>query len=482
MKHLIFPLFSLFFIAACTGPDPVRDYAQDRLQIESGLLPSVVIEGSPSPTFMLTDRMAHYNVPGVSLAYFEDGAIQWTGTWGTLEAGGSAPVDKETLFQAASISKPVAASGMMRLVQEGVLDLDTDVTAYLKDWKVRENKFTEKEKVTLRRLVSHNAGMTVHGFPGYAANDEFPTTVQVLNGEPPANTSPIVPDTFPGAIWRYSGGGYTVMQHVIENVRQEPFYRSMQELVLDPLGMSRSTYQQPIPRNTWSNIAVAHGWNGNKVEGAWHNYPEMAAAGLWTTPSDLATWALALQKAYNGEEENFLYPATAKQILTRQFGDSGLGPGLGGDAGSLTFSHGGANNGYRCYLFAFARQGGPGFVLMTNSDQGDALGSEIRRAFSDHYGWTQFKPVRKKTIEVQSDSLVQYTGSYKLEDGRTVTLSLEKDTLAYKLGWIEYSATLLPEAKDKFFDEEGVTVTFQRDASGKITSMEAEGDILTKVE
>ena len=208
-------LLNLVLLTSACGPSrpsaPQKDYTEDIKRIESGLMPSLIIEGEEPTPRTIQERMAHYKVPGVSIAFFENGAIQWTRTYGYLSRDSLQRVDEASRFQAASISKPVAATGLLTLVEAGDLDLDADVNTYLQEWRVPENRFTEREQVTLRRLVSHNAGLTVHGFRGYAADEAVPTTVQVLNGATPANSDPIVADTLPGAIWRYSGGGYTVM-------------------------------------------------------------------------------------------------------------------------------------------------------------------------------------------------------------------------------------------------------------------------------
>lgn len=199
-----------------------------------------------------------------------------------------------TLFQAGSISKPVAALAALRLVEQGKLSLDEDVNAKLVSWKVPGNEFTKEQKVTLRRLLTHSAGLTVHGFPGYAAGAQVPTLVQVLNGEKPANTPAIRVDTVPGRLWRYSGGGYTIMQQLLIDVTQKSFPELMRQLVLEPAGMKHSTYEQPLPPARAGEAATAHDANGQPVKGQFHTYPEMAAAGLWTTPTDLALLAIEL--------------------------------------------------------------------------------------------------------------------------------------------------------------------------------------------
>jgi CubicO group peptidase (beta-lactamase class C family) len=231
-------------------------------RVVSGLRPPVEIDGKPAQRWTLAERMTNYKVPGVSIAVIQNGRIAWARGFGEKEAGKTDPVTPTTLFQAASISKPVAATAMLRLVERGTLNLDTNVNRYLKSWKVPDNKFTTTEKVTLRRIVSHTAGLTVHGFPGYATTDAIPTVVQVLDGVKPANTDPVRVDTTPGAIERYSGGGTTIMQQLLVDVTGKPFPALMQELVLGPVGMTSSTYEQPIPAARAPEAAHAHRQDG----------------------------------------------------------------------------------------------------------------------------------------------------------------------------------------------------------------------------
>ena len=236
---------------------------------------------------MILGEMRKRQVAGLSLAIIQDGKIVKARGYGVTERSGDSPVTTATLFQAGSISKSVSALGALRLVEQSKLALDEDVNARLVTWKVPVNEFTKEKKVTLRGLLSHTAGLTVHGFPGYATDDPVPTVVQILDGAKPANTKPIRVDFVPGSQWRYSGGGYTVMQQMIVDVTGAPFPRFMREAVLGPLAMKDSTFEQPLPAGTAKQTASGHVGDRSPVKGRWHIYPEMAAAGLWTTPSDL---------------------------------------------------------------------------------------------------------------------------------------------------------------------------------------------------
>ncbi|HEY2011864.1 MAG TPA: serine hydrolase domain-containing protein [Bryobacteraceae bacterium] len=359
-------------------------------RVEQGLRPPSAPKGQPVPQMSIAERLRFYKVPGVSVAVITGGKVEWARGYGSTSAEGGKPVNAETLFQAASISKHVAAMVALHLVDEGKLSLDEDVNVKLRSWKVPENQFTATQKVTLRRLLNHSAGLTVHGFPGYALGAPVPSLVEILDGKKPANTPPIRVDIVPGTQWRYSGGGYEVMQQLVMDVTGKPFPQLAREIVLGPLGMTRSTYEQPLPPGLAGNAASAHGADGATIPGRWHTYPEMTAAGLWTTPSDLARVVHELQTG-----GHVLKAETQRQMLTKVLGDYGLGLALSETDGQKAFSHGGSNAGFQCLMFAY-REGGRGAVVMTNGDRGGALANEILRSIAAEYGWPDYKVTEPK--------------------------------------------------------------------------------------
>jgi len=361
------------------------------MRLTALLLAFVLTPGSCDRTeqslrFVL-DRMAHYHIPGLSLACIHNGAVESAQVFGVATLGAE-PVTPQTLFQASSISMPVTAVAVLRLVEQGRLGLDTDVSQYLKSWKLPTNKFTEQKKVTLRELLSHTAGATVHGFEGYAAGKKVPTLVQVLNGESPANSAPITIDFVPGTQFRYGGGNYVIIQQILVDAMGKSFPDLMQELVLRPLSMANSTFQQPVPENMQRLLATPYDEDGNAIEGGPHTYPEMAVAGLWTTPSDLALFALGIQHALAGEPGAIVSQYTAHEMLRLVRGFYALGFAIAGNGPNRYFSHPGVNAGFVAFLFAFEK--GDGLVLMTNGQNSKALDLEIIAAFAKQYGWTEF--------------------------------------------------------------------------------------------
>lgn len=390
-------------------------------RIEDALLIESTLRGIPSVTGPLSERMAIYGVPGVSVAVIDDGELAWARGYGRIDATGETLVTDRTIFQAASISKPVTAVAVMRLVQEGRIDLDEDVNVYLQSWKVPANA-SWQPRLTLRHLLSHSGGTTVGGFPGYRPGSMLPTTVQVLNGSPPANTPPVRVSGIPGLQRRYSGGGTTIVQQVLVDLLGGPFPDLMHNLVLEPLGMEDSTYRQPLPEDRVSNAARGHRTASDPISARWADYPEMAAAGLWTTPTDLARLARELQRARAEQGGRILSTSSVEQMLTPWFGSGcGLGFFLDGEGSTLRFRHGGANEGFRCALWAYADRGA-GVVVMTNGDMGDALVPEIIGALVQEYRWPlgvgdiagTFRPAWPPT-PIDNTELAPYTGEYELD-------------------------------------------------------------------
>lgn len=331
-------------------------------------------------------KMRQAGVTGLSLAVMHEGKIVKAKGYGFTEKGGRKAVTVDTLFQAASVSKPVAALGALRLVEQGVLSLDGDVNTVLKKWKVPENEFTKDEKVTLRGILSHTAGLTVHGFGGYEAGTPMPKLRQVLDGAEPANSAPVRVESVPGSAWSYSGGGYTVMQQVMLDTTQKPFPQFMAEAVLGPLGMKSSTYEQPLPASRAAHAATGYYANGTLVNGRWHVYPEMAAAGLWTTASDLLRFVVGIRQAFAGESKSVISQAMARQMLTVQMDDDGLGLFLSGSGDSLCFSHNGRNEGFDSMVMGYARKA-QGIAILINANDDSGMMGELVREISAMHHW-----------------------------------------------------------------------------------------------
>jgi CubicO group peptidase (beta-lactamase class C family) len=352
--------------------------------------------------------------------------------------------------------------------------LDEDVNVRLKSWKVPENEFSRKEPVTLRRLLSHTAGLTVSGFGGYPAGTPVPTTVQVLSGEKPANSKAVLVDILPGSEWRYSGGGFTVAQLLMEEAAGKPFPALLSELVLEPLGMADSTFEQPLPDRLRGSAASAHNPEGKPLPGRGHTYPEMAAAGLWTTPSDLARFLLEIRKATRGDSA-ILTQDKARQMTTAGKGGYGLGLSVQGFGRAARFGHGGSNEGFRCQMTAFLEQG-QGAVIMTNGERGGGLADELLRAIAREYDWPAYKPVERTVVPVPASELALLTGRYEMRPGKVLAIALDGEKLYLKEG--EWKTELFSESPTRFFElDEEHTIVFEKDAAGKPAVLVIDGRI-----
>jgi CubicO group peptidase (beta-lactamase class C family) len=376
--------------------------------------PPVIVRGESPVVTSLAARMTELRVPAVSIAVLHKGRIEWARGFGVTRWSGP-PVTDRTLFQAASISKPVFALAVARLADTGKVNLRVNVNDYLTTWKVPDTPFTRQTPVTLRALLSHTAGITAQGFRGYKPKAPLPTLSQILDGAPPANNSPVRVDTPPGDRYRYAGGGYVVAQAVLQDVTGEPAERFLQEFLLKPLGMKLSTFEQPLPASRAAEIAIPYRADGTPVAGGPRVYPELAAAGLWTTPSDLARYVLGVRAALHGKSKALISALMARSVLTPVLDGNGLGPRIGGSTSRKFFTHNGGNEGYRCLFVAY--EDGEGAVVMTNSDNGGVIMEEIMRSIASAYGWPDFAPTLRTLANVQPERLARLLGAYQFDDG-----------------------------------------------------------------
>jgi CubicO group peptidase (beta-lactamase class C family) len=322
------------------------------------------------------------NIPSASLALIDEGDIAFARAYGK-------DATPDTLYQAASLSKLVAAIGAMRLVEQGTLNLDEDVNARLTSWRVPENSFDATDKVTLRGLLSMTGGIGVPGFVGYDRGAPLPTLTQILDGVPPANSPPVTVIAVPGSAFHYSGGGYEIAEALMQDVTRRPFPELMQELVLEPAGMTHSTFAQPLPEAREAEAASGHYGDGRKIPGGWRVSPEHAAAGLWSTPTDIARLLLRLAESWQGFSSIFLRRETLAEMLTRQNGGPyGLGAAIAGDGAALVLMKRGQNIGYQGYLILYPSTG-QGLVVMTGSDNGSKLAAALIARAATAYDWPE---------------------------------------------------------------------------------------------
>jgi CubicO group peptidase (beta-lactamase class C family) len=431
--------------------------------VERGLLPLVAVAGVPDSAFALSERMERYRVPGVSLTVIDRGRIAWSAAYGVREAGRPAAVTDTTLFEAGSISKSVAAATALRLVEQGRLTLDGDVNRILRSWRVPSDSLTERRPVTLRALLSHSAGFNLPSFRGYPRGAALPTLTQILTGTAPATTPAARVEVAPGTEWRYSGAGTEVVRQLIEDATGRSYADVVTEEVLAPTGMCFSGFSQR-PDTLDREVASGH-QAGTPVADGWLLHPELAAAGLWSTSSDLARFGLALGASLHGRSGRLLRERTMREAVRRQMGSWGLGFALGGGGGdSATFGHDGSTAGFTARLVMFA-DGRRGLAMMTNGES-EALIDEIQRSVAAAYGWpTRPRPVRT-AIQLAAEQLTPLAGRYRIVvDDRMIDVGflVAGDRLAF-VGQSGRPAPLYAETPNRFFSREsGTTFTFDTD-------------------
>ncbi len=393
----------------------------------------------------LADRMVRWGTPAVGVALIEDKQLDWARTYGVLERihdpkekANEIAADVDTVFQAASISNPLTAVAILALAEQKKLDLDKPVNTYLRVWKLDDSVFTKDHPVTIRGLLSHTAGINApeqqlytsypESFGGYKPGAKIPDTMHVLDGAPPSLTVPVAamkelpcpddPAKKAKPCFSYSGGGYTILQLVVEEVTGQPFGDALRRLVFDPMGMTHSSFADTPPS---TNAARAHRGDAKTPPGGWVVVAEKAAGGLWTTPTDLARFVMDVSASYRGEEGHVLTQASAKAMLTPVAdarpmlqASMGLGMFLSDDEGPLVFSHNGHNPGYHAVIVAIPEQG-KGFVLMTNRETGAELMGEIGNAVGEVYDWparTGMRAKQKELFPVTLEAIRDFAGSY----------------------------------------------------------------------
>ena len=382
MRSITFVLASALILSSSGAAADARIAA-----FENGLVDREERGDPDARRWSIEERMAFHRVPGLAIAIIDGGEVVFTRGYGVRQVGEDAPIDADTVFSVGSVSKMVNAALVLRLVAAEDLQLDRDVNDYLDSWKVPENRYTDRSKVTLRAILSHTAGFSQHGFADFRPGELLPTALQTLNGHSPARHGPVRLMFEPGDRMDYSGGGTTVSQVLITDLTGMSYVEAAERHVLEPLGMSRSTFQNPIPASH-GNIAHAHDDRGRPtaLPRGWEAMPEMAASGFWTSARDLGAFVVALMDSHAGESE-FLPRELAGDMMTRVPRSwHGLGPRLNGEVRTHVFHHGGSNDSYRARIEGHLGTG-QGVVLLTNGTRGAWLYGEVRKAVEEAFDW-----------------------------------------------------------------------------------------------
>lgn len=368
----------------------------------------------------LARRMQRHGVPGVGIAVIDDGELIWQHSCGVRKRGFPGDIDAATLFQCASLSKLATALATLRLVDRGVLRLDSDVNAYLREWKVPVGNFTASSPVTLRTILNHSSGLSVYRYHGYDEADELPTLLQTLNGQPPASSDAVSLEFEPGSKFGYSEGAMMVEQLLLCEVTGLPFPELMRELVIEPLGMIASSFAQPLPVAERANAAAPHGFGSEAAPRPWRVFPEMAASGLWSSPGDIARMMIAIRDSFLGRPNSLLSKSIAREMLTpsghgNSEMDFGLGPWISGVKSHRHIGHAGVSSGFNS-IAALYLERGAGAVIMTNSANGGRLAREITATLSEMYDWPggRYSPRDVEAVVGIEPAIGAVTGRYRM--------------------------------------------------------------------
>lgn len=446
LKYL-FLLFSVLLIITGNAQKLVEEKIK---QVENNIYPLLQIENSIYRPSTIEKRLKELGINGVSIAVINNYKLDWAKGYGMADVKTNTPVSVYTLFLAGSISKSVNAMGVLKLADQNKIDLHKNINEYLKSWKFPADSFTKGKNISIANLLSHSAGLSVHGFPGYAPGDSIPSVQQILDGKRPANTAAVRSLFEPGTKFKYSGGGTTISQLIVSDVTGMPYENFMQKEVLLKLGMNSSTFKQPYAVGEWKNYATAYKGDGKEVKGRFHVYPEMAAAGLWTNPTDLSKFIIETQLSYLERSNKVLSKDATNRMLTFHVDSSvGLGVFFNKESGKQFFSHGGADEGFRAMYFG-SFEDGYGAVIMVNSDNGKIM-NEIMHSIQEVYNWPkQIKLNKRKTILLPNDSLKLFAGMYYFDDGDSANIIVQPDG-AYVTLNNESLARMYFTSSDSFF-------------------------------
>jgi CubicO group peptidase (beta-lactamase class C family) len=439
--------------------------------VEKGLLSAIFIKGTKIEKRSLTGRMEFYKIPGLSLAVIDKYQVEWAKAYGYRDILDYRPLTTESLFQAGAFSRPLTAAAVLRLAAKDGIDLDGDISSFLRSWKFpsRPPGFHGGGRITPRSLLAHSAGLSGQIFPGYPTKGPLPDLRQVLDGEKPAVNLPVLEGLQPGNV-RESESGYAILQQLLTDLAGKPFPRIMKETILDPLVMKNSTFEVILPAELKDKAASGHLREGRGVEGGWFNYPESAAKGLWTTPGDYADFLVEILGEAMGKSFNLLPAEAARTMLTPQAGNQSIGFTVEGIEDEANFSVQGKTRGYSSFAIVFPGRG-QGVVIMTNSDNGGLLTEEILRAVSAVYGWGRYKPEEKPLYRLDPTVYQDYVGLYEVTPDYQLDVSFE-----------DYYLVIQPtgQARTKFYVESQtvffsidpyIRIQFRRDAKGVVNGL-----------
>ncbi len=478
VTSLLFKSFILVFIGSCsfrpqasnnsiTHNDKAdciiqKESVEIKAQLENGIRGQVKFLGEPENFSLITDKMSEYKIPALSLAILNEGKIEWADIYQNADFPEEQKLNCASIFQAASLSKPVTFLAAVRMHAAGDIDLDKNVQNYLKDFELPQGKQTAENPVTFRNIFSHTSGITSGGYQGYAKDLALPSDLAIVRGGAGVNTPAIEVITPPNESLAYSGGGYTLAELALQDIYKDDFSNIMKKWILEPAGMKHSEFTQPLPDSKSNQVAKGHTQSGEVVAGGWNNYPEQAAAGLWSNAIDMAKFLIEIYNAYQGKSSIFSQ-SDIKSILSHERDGSVYGFIVNRAGDDIAITHYGGNAGYRTGM-TISLTSGNGLVYLINSDNGGALGNELILSTSQVYDWQHFKQTSVQRKQVSADVLKELTGKYKWNNQIDLSVTFDENngqiSLYFPNGDEYKLVTIVGDALDFIHPNTGVKVSF----------------------
>ncbi len=440
MNKLIFQSFVLIFIGSCSfspknsnnslshdvNEDCIiqKESVERKMQLENGICGQVKFLGEDENFSSISDKMSEYNIPGLSLAIINQGKIEWTDIYKNANFPEEQHLNCSSIFQTASLSKPVTFLAALRMQSAGEIDLDENIQKYLKDFVLPHGKQTKENPVTFRNIFSHTSGISAGGYEGYARNRSIPSDLDILRGSEGVNTPAIEVSTPPNETLAYSGGGYTLAELALQDIYNDEFSNIMKKWILEPVGMQNSEFTQPLPDSKGNQVAKGHTQSGDVLDGGWRNHPEQAAAGLWSNATDMAKFLIEIYKAYQGRSSLFTQ-SDIQSIIKHERDGHVYGFILNRTGNDVSITHYGGNVGYRTGM-TISLTSGNGLVYLTNSDNGGALGNELLLSASRVYDWQHFKQTNVRRKQVSSEVLKGLEGKYKWNNQIDLSITFDE--------------------------------------------------------
>ena len=475
MNKLILHFFVLVFMSSCTFQNKDSSMQgikgdcisqekslEKKVQLEEGIREQVKFLGEPENLSSIANRMSEYNIPALSLAVINQGRIEWADIYQNADFPEEQKLDCSSIFQAASLSKPVAFLAALRMHSAGKIDLDKNIQEYLKDFVLPQGKQTAENPVTFRNIFSHTSGISPGGYEGYARDLPMPSDLDILRGSAGVNSPAIEVIAPPNETLAYSGGGYTLAELALQGLFQDEFSNIMQKWILEPAGMKHSKFTQPLSASDSILVAKGHTQSGAVIEGGWRNYPEQAAAGLWSNSIDLAKFLIEIYNAYQGNSSIFSQ-SDIKSIISQERDGHVYGFLLNRSGDDISITHYGGNAGYRTGM-TISLTSGNGLVYLINSDNGGALGNELFLSASQVYDWKQFKQTSVQRKQVAPEVLKELSGKYKWNDQIDLSITFDESNNTVSLYFPngdEYKLVpIIGEELDFIHPNTGVEVSF----------------------